>query len=53
MRAIPEEELQETFDAVELQLFDRIDGAKEQIGFVAQDVQASGKLDATMCKTRS
>eukprot|EP00439_Symbiodinium_sp_Y106_P006442 s11367_g1.t1 len=53
VRAIPEEELQETFDAVELQLFDRIDGAKEQIGFVAQDVQASGKLDATMCKTRS
>ena len=53
VRAIPEEELQETFDAVEPQLFDRIDGAKEQIGFVAQDVQASGKLGATMCKTKS
>ena len=39
---IPEEELQETFDAVEPQLFDRIDGGKEQIGFVAQDAQASG-----------
>ena len=53
VRAIPEEELQETFDAVEPQLFDRIDGGKEQIGFVAQDVQASGKLGATMCKTKS
>ena len=53
VRAIPEEELQQTFDAVEPQLFDRIDGGKEQIGFVAQDVQASGKLGATMCKTKS
>ena len=53
VRAIPEEELQQTFDAVEPQLFDRIDGRKEQIGFVAQDVQASGKLGATMCKTKN
>ena len=53
VRAIPDEELQETFDAVEPQLFDRIDGGKEQIGFVAQDVQASGKLGATMCKTKN
>ena len=53
VRAIPEEELQETFDAVEPQLFDRVDGGKEQIGFVAQDVQASGKLGATMCKTKN
>ena len=53
VRAIPEEELQETFDAVEPQLFDRIDGGKEQIGFVAQDVQASGKLGATMCKVKN
>ena len=53
VRAIPEEELQQTFDAVEPQLFDRIDGGKEQIGFVAQDVQASGKLGETMCKTKN
>ena len=48
-----DEELQQTFDAVEPQLYDRIDGGKEQIGFVAQDVQASGKLGATMCKTKT
>jgi hypothetical protein len=53
VRAIPEEELQETFDAVEPQLYDRIGGGKEQIGFVAQDVQASGKLGETMCKTKT
>ena len=53
VRAIPDEELQETFDAVEPQLYDRIDGGKEQIGFVAQDVQASGKLGASMCKTKN
>ena len=43
VRAIPEEELQQTFDAVEPQLYDRIGAGKDQIGFVAQDVQASGK----------
>ena len=53
VRAIPEQELQDTFDAVEPQLYDRIGGGKEQIGFVAQDVQASGKLGATMCKTKN
>ena len=53
VRAIPEEELQQAFDAVEPRLFGRIDGGKEQIGFVAQDVQASGKLGATMCKTKT
>ena len=53
VRTIPEEELQETFDAVEPQIYDRIGGGKEQIGFVAQDVQASGKLGATMCKTKT
>ena len=29
------------------------EGGKEQSGFVAQDVQASGKLGATMCKTKN
>ena len=53
IRAIPEEELQETFDAVDPQIYDCIGGGKEQIGFVAQDVQASGKLGATMCKTKN
>ena len=48
VRAIPDEELQETFDAVEPQLYDRIGGGKEQIGFMAQDVQG-----ATMCKTKN
>ena len=37
---------------MEPQLYNRIGGGKEQIGFVAQDVQASGKLGATMCKTK-
>ena len=50
VRAIPEEELQQIFDAVEPQIYDRIDGGQGQIGFVAQDVQASGKLGATMTK---
>ena len=38
---------------VDPQVHDRIGGGKEQIGFVAQDVQASGKLGATMCKTKN
>ena len=44
VRTIPEEELQQTFNSVEPQLFDRIEGGKDQIGFIAQDVQASGTL---------
>ena len=35
------------------QLFDRIGAGKDHIGFVAQDVQASGSLDATICKTKN
>ena len=53
IRTIPDEELQQTFDRVEPQLYDRIGGGKEQIGFMAQDVQASGKLGATMCKSKN
>ena len=53
VRAIPEEELQQTFDSVEPQLFDRIEGGKDQIGFIAQDVQASGTLGEMLCKTKS
>ena len=37
---------------MEPQLYDRIDGGKDQIGFV-QDVQASRKLGATMRKTKT
>eukprot|EP00439_Symbiodinium_sp_Y106_P025596 s10442_g3.t1 len=51
VRVVPEEELQETFDAVEPQLFDRIDGGREQIGFVAQDVRLAGSL-ARRCARR-
>ena len=51
VRVIPEEELQETFDAVEPQLFDRIDGGREQIGFVAQDVRLAGSW-ARRCARR-
>ena len=43
VRAIPEQELQDTFDAVDPQLYDRIDGGKEQIGFVAQDQRQAGR----------
>ena len=46
VRAIPEEELQQIFDR-------KSTTASRQIGFVAQDVQASGKLGATMCKTKN
>ena len=37
---------------MEPQLYDRIDGGKDQIGFV-QDVQASRTLGATMRKTKT
>ena len=37
---------------MEPQIFDRIGAGKEQIG-LAQDVQASGKLCATMCKVKN
>ena len=53
VRAIPAEELQRTFDAVEPQIFDRIGGGKDQVGFIAQDVQASGPLGETRCKVKN
>ena len=53
VRAIPAEELQRTFDAVEPQIFDRIGGGKDQVGFIAQDVQASGPLGETMRKVKN
>ena len=33
--------------------FDRIGGAKDQVGFIAQDVQASRPLGETMCKVKN
>ena len=36
---------------MEPQYYDRIGGAKDQLGFIAQDVQAAGKLGETLCKT--
>ena len=53
VEAILAEELQRIFDAVEPQIFDRIGAGKKQIGFIAKDVQASGKLGEKMCKTKN
>ena len=41
VRDLSEKELQETFDAVEPRMYDRIEGGKDQIGFIAQEVQAT------------
>ena len=50
---MPEQHVQRLFDAVEPQYYDRIGGGKDQLGFIAQDVQAAGKLGETLCKTMS
>ena len=52
IRRVPEQHVQRLFDAVE-QYYDRIGGGKDQLGFIAQDVQAAGKLGETLCKTMS
>ena len=39
VRELSEKELQETFDAVEPRMYDRIEGGKDQIGFIAQEVE--------------
>ena len=44
IRRVPEQHVQRLFDEVEPQYYDRIGGAKDQLGFIAQDVQAAGKL---------
>ena len=49
IRRVPDQHLQRLFDAVEPQYYDR----KDQLGFIAQDVQAAGKLGETLCKTMS
>ena len=53
IRRVPEQHVQRLFDAVEPQYYDRIGGGRDQLGFIAQDVQAAGKLGETLCKTMS
>ena len=53
IRRVPNQHVQRLFDAVEPQYYDRIGGGKDQLGFIAQDVQAAGKLGETLCKTMS
>ena len=53
IRRVPEQHVQRLFDEVEPQYYDRIGGGKDQLGFIAQDVQAAGKLGETLCKTMS
>ena len=52
VRDLSEKELQETFDAVEPRTYDRIEGGKDQIGFIAQEVQAT-PLGERVCKTKN
>ena len=52
VRELSEKELQETFDAVEPRMYDRIEGGKDQIGFIAQEVQAT-PLGEKVCKTKN
>ena len=52
VRGLSEKELQETFDAVEPRMYDRIEGGKDQIGFIAQEVQAT-PLGERVCKTKN
>ena len=49
---MPAEEAQEAFDAVEAQYYDRVDGPANQVGFVAQQVEASGALGKSLCKLK-
>ena len=53
IRRVPDQHVQKLFDAVEPQYYDRVGGGKDQLGFIAQDVQAAGKLGETLCKTMS
>ena len=52
VRDLSEKELQETFDAVEPRIYDRIEGGKDQIGFIAQEAQAT-PLGERVCKTKN
>ena len=52
VRDLSEKELQETFEAVQPRMYDRIEGGKDQIGFIAQEVQAT-PLGERVCKTKN
>ena len=45
-------EAQELFDGVEARSYDRVDGAAQQTGFVAQEVYKSGPLGKSFCKLK-
>ena len=53
VRPVSVDEAQELFDGVEARSYDRIDGAADQVGFVAQEVDASGRLGKSFCKLRT
>ena len=46
-------EAQELFDGVEARSYDRVDGAAQQTGFVAQEVYKSGPLGKSFCKLKN
>eukprot|EP00439_Symbiodinium_sp_Y106_P078484 s2364_g17.t1 len=52
LRPIPRDQAQETFDQLEPLYYDRIDGSKDQLGCVAQDVEAAGPLGKALCRTK-
>ena len=50
IRTIPQKQAQQLFDELEPKIYDRVEGPKDQIGFVAQDVLAAGELGKALCK---
>ena len=50
IRKIPQKQAQQLFDELEPKIYDRVEGPKDQIGFVAQDVLAAGELGKVLCK---
>ena len=50
IRNIPQKQAQQLFDELEPKIYDRAEGPKDQIGFVAQDVLAAGELGKALCK---
>ena len=50
IRKIPQKQAQQLFDELEPKIYDRVEGPKDQIGFVAQDVLAAGELGKALCK---
>ena len=52
LRPVLAEEAQQCFDGVEATFYDRLDGPANQVGFVAQQVEASGPLGKSLCKLK-